>query len=171
MSDGSDIGKRVLEVREKLGLSQKEAAEKLGVSIRSWQGMERGENIPNGETLLKFLALGYNPGWVLTGMGQQRSDRTDEYLKADHIKPLQINESVLNNLVVLTHEEHTALNIKLRPADEFREATRLYNELLRLADDPDDEAELEAAIPVIRIRLRKRLADAVANPGTGKRLA
>ncbi|WP_273792410.1 helix-turn-helix domain-containing protein [Brucella anthropi] len=168
--DENGIGKRVLEVRDRLGLSQRDAAHRLGVSLRSWQGMERGENIPNGETLLKFQSLGFNAGWILTGLGSPNLEQPT-CLDAAHIKPARINEEVLDNLVILSHDEHKAAGITLRPDDNFREATKLYNELLAVVHDPNDEEELSAAIPIVKVRFRKRLSEAVENPGTGKRSA
>ncbi|WP_234844788.1 helix-turn-helix domain-containing protein [Sinorhizobium meliloti] len=51
------------------------------------------------------------------------------------------------------------------------EAGRLYNELLQMVVDVHDEEVVEALLPVIRERLKKRLEEATAEPGTGKRLA
>lgn len=65
----SDIGTRAKQVRSDNALSQQEMADKLGLSLRGWQKMERGEGTPSGETLLNFEKLGINPGWVLSGIG------------------------------------------------------------------------------------------------------
>lgn len=65
----TDIGARAKQVRDENGLSQQEMADRLGMSLRGWQKIERGEGTPNGETLLGFDKFGINPGWVLTGVG------------------------------------------------------------------------------------------------------
>lgn len=74
----TDIGARAKEVRDENGLSQQEMAGKLGMSLRGWQKIERGEGTPNGETLLGFDKFGINPGWVLTGVGPKRLDQPQE---------------------------------------------------------------------------------------------
>lgn len=42
--------------------------------------MERNEGMPSGDTLLRFGLTGYNPGWLLTGLGPEKLDdaRSDE---------------------------------------------------------------------------------------------
>lgn len=74
----TDIGARAKQVRDENGLSQQEMAGKLGMSLRGWQKIERGEGTPNGETLLGFDKFGINPGWVLTGVGPKRLDQAQE---------------------------------------------------------------------------------------------
>lgn len=51
------------------------------------------------------------------------------------------------------------------------EAGRLYNELLQMVSDIRDEELVEAVLPVIRARFKKRLQQAAADPGSGKRSA
>ncbi|MFQ6333209.1 helix-turn-helix domain-containing protein [Methylophilus sp. 3sh_L] len=46
--------------RKKLGLTQANAAEKCGVSLKMWGNYERGEHVPTGEVLLKFQEAGAN---------------------------------------------------------------------------------------------------------------
>lgn len=74
----TDIGARAKQVRDENGLSQQEMAGKLGMSLRGWQKIERGEGTPNGETLLGFDKFGINPGWVLTGVGPKLLDQAQE---------------------------------------------------------------------------------------------
>ncbi len=74
----TDIGARAKLVRDENGLSQQEMADKLGMSLRGWQKIERGEGTPNGETLLGFDKFGINPGWVLTGVGPKHLGQSQE---------------------------------------------------------------------------------------------
>lgn len=46
--------------RKRLGLTQAAAAEKCGVSLKMWGNYERGEHVPTGEVLLKFMEAGAN---------------------------------------------------------------------------------------------------------------
>ncbi|MHA1159187.1 MAG: hypothetical protein ACTSP2_10685 [Alphaproteobacteria bacterium] len=66
---------------------------------------------------------------------------------------------------------HKAERIRLPAVALVRESTVLYNEMVDRLDDPSDIDELRALIPWAKARLTKRLRDAVANPGTGKRSA
>ena len=60
-----EIGVRLASVRGHL--SQKDFAERVGVSQTSWARYERGERYPDAETLLALEALGVSSRWVLTG--------------------------------------------------------------------------------------------------------
>jgi len=63
------FGERLRFVREKLGLSQKEFAMKLGfASYKAISRFERGERLPNAEALISLAALGpFNLHWLITG--------------------------------------------------------------------------------------------------------
>ncbi|MRH93928.1 XRE family transcriptional regulator [Agrobacterium tumefaciens] len=74
----TEIGARAKLVRDENGLSQQEMADRLGMSLRGWQKIERGEGTPNGETLLSFERFEINPGWVLTGIGPKHLGRPQE---------------------------------------------------------------------------------------------
>ena len=55
----SEIGERIAQARIKLGLSQRELAEKLGITQQSVTALERRDSIPRSDTLLKLCdALG-----------------------------------------------------------------------------------------------------------------
>lgn len=49
------------------------------------------------------------------------------------------------------------------------EAGNLYNELLQMVVDAQDEEVVLAILPVLRARFKKRLEEAAAQPGSGKR--
>ena len=67
-----DVGQRLLLIRTDLRMTQKDIAAAAGVSQRTWEGVERGEALPGGATLLKIAALGFSPSWILTGIGEMR---------------------------------------------------------------------------------------------------
>lgn len=89
----TEIGARAKLVRDENGLSQQEMADRLGMSLRGWQKIERGEGTPNGETLLAFDRFGVNPGWVLTGIGPK------------HMNQLQQKGFAAENLIMRAVEE------------------------------------------------------------------
>lgn len=65
--------------RKKLGLNQAAAAEKCGISLKMWGLYERGENVPSGEVLIKFQALGADIAFIFSGAQplQLRQDQAD----------------------------------------------------------------------------------------------
>jgi len=67
-----DIGARLRSARESLALTQIAMAQKLAISHGAIKRLEGGGNVPNGETLLKYAGIGFNPGWALTGIGEMR---------------------------------------------------------------------------------------------------
>lgn len=59
---------RFLRIRERLGLSQAEFADKLDISLRSEQNYERGDRaIPSDVLLSLAKVFGIDPMWVLDG--------------------------------------------------------------------------------------------------------
>ena len=94
-NDAKAVGARAKEVRSELGLQQQEMALELGLSLRGWQKLERGEGIPSGETLLQFEKVGINPGWILTGLGPKRQlDDTG----AHPVTPIEVPASEFRKL-------------------------------------------------------------------------
>jgi len=69
-----DIGQRFIEIRKKLGMTQKEFADQLGVSSGAIQGYEYGK-IPKGEVMLKLLEMGYDLNWLVGGTGKMYLDQ------------------------------------------------------------------------------------------------
>lgn len=43
----TDFGKRLTDLRDRLGLTQTEAAKKVGASFRAWSDWERGKRKPH----------------------------------------------------------------------------------------------------------------------------
>ncbi len=60
-------------------------------------------------------------------------------------------------------------NVTLPPASLTAEATIMFNDLVARVSDPSDPDEIAAAMPLIEYNLKRRLKDAMANPGAGKR--
>lgn len=62
----SDEGKRIEQLRKRMGLSQEELGAVLGVGRRTVGAWERGENTPRGKNLLSLAsALGATPAEIL----------------------------------------------------------------------------------------------------------
>lgn len=151
-------------VRADIGLSQQEAADKLGISLRAWQKMERDEGVPSGETLIQFEKIGINPGWVLAGHGpkslvEEESTSVPEYV--DIVLLQRLGDTVQ---AVFIECKQTAPQRAV-----MAEAANLYNELRSLVNDIKDERVVDALVPILRSRFKERLVK--AGPGTGKRSA
>jgi transcriptional regulator with XRE-family HTH domain len=168
LTDQTKLASRILEVRQALGISQREAAELLRISLRAWQNIERGESVPSGETLLKFKITGFNPGWILSGLGPKLLSKPSQAPKTE---AKSYEAELVKRLARLVVDIHQEQQVKLRPEDVAAEAAELYNELARRVEDLDDAEEVDAVFPQLKVRLKKRLAEATAEPGTGKRQA
>lgn len=59
-------------IREALGLSQKEMAKTIEISLPGIQGYEAGRSVPGGNVIEALVKLGFNANWLLTGEGEMR---------------------------------------------------------------------------------------------------
>jgi transcriptional regulator with XRE-family HTH domain len=74
-----ELPARIKIVRDKLGLSQKDMAKKIGVSLTALQGYEAGRSVPGGEVFKSITKLGFNANWLLTGEGPiRRGERSEQ---------------------------------------------------------------------------------------------
>lgn len=65
-----EIGKRLRLIRERMGITQAEVGEKLGIQSQHVSKYERGETVPTWENLIKLIDLyDVNINWLLTGKG------------------------------------------------------------------------------------------------------
>ena len=65
----NEIGQRFTQIRKKLGMTQREFAEKLDVSMGSVQAYENGK-LPKGDVLNVLSNLGYSLDWLFAGKGK-----------------------------------------------------------------------------------------------------
>ena len=78
---GNDIGKRILYIREKEGMSQEEFARKLGLTKSAISGYETGRRTPPN-AILKSIAqtFSYSENWLFYGTGDSKLLKMDEGL-------------------------------------------------------------------------------------------
>lgn len=162
-------------VRFKLKMSQAEIAKTLGISVRNWQTMERDEGVPSGETLLRFKSAGYNPGWILTGVGPRlledatSQDETQTRISdSSKAQRQQIDDWTMRRMAAIVTALHGERKLPISPENVAVEAALLYNELIGRVSDLSDRDEIEATLPQLRHLLKKRLGEAEAEPGRGK---
>lgn len=67
MKEISLFAKRLKEERKKLGLTQAQAAEKCGISMRMWGDYERGKYFPRNENLIGIEKIGIDVQYVMHG--------------------------------------------------------------------------------------------------------
>lgn len=172
------IGARIESLASEWGTLTEFAAE-LGVSDRTLGNYIRGDREPSFDVLVKIRRVtGVDINWLLTGEeGGGRVPASGQVLGAeDGSRPRgapahRLDPVILSRVSRLVAAAHKSAAIRLPPEALVREVGALYNEMLERVDDPTDAAELMALLPWAEARLKKRLAEAVARPGSGKRSA
>lgn len=102
-----EVGKRIMERRKKLGMTQEALAEKSGVTTQFVSYAESGKRAMRPENLMKIaLALGVSTDYILTGdiIDKDKlllSEKLDK-LTADEVR---IVESIIDECIVLYHRE------------------------------------------------------------------
>lgn len=122
---------------------------------------------PTFSTLISISrATGVRLEWLATGEGEMFADAGKAPPPVRAIDPALFRQ--VGRLVAKVHQEE---GVRLPPDAVLDEQADAYNALITRAEDPADPAELEALLPWLEARLRKRLQTAAAAPGTGKRPA
>ncbi len=160
--NSKEIAQRAALIRSELNLSQKAIAERMGVSLRSWQGIEAGRNIPSGETLVSFEKLGVNPGWILSGLGPIRMR---DWNGSDADAELFVR---IARFVQRVHEE---LNVSIPDRGSAKIAKSVFDNIARILPRDAGPEETDAALLMQEAKLRRELLAAKDAPGTGKRSA
>lgn len=78
-----ELSERLKIVRTSLGKEQKEVAELLGISYRSWQDYEQGKSVPGGKVFEALVKQGFNANWLLTGDGEMKRGAAAGYPLAE----------------------------------------------------------------------------------------
>lgn len=88
-------------IRESLGLSQKDMAVAIGISLPGLQGYEAGRSVPGGSVFEALVKLGFNANWLLTGEGEMRTNGL-AFQVAHHSGPMSIKGVVNEKQVKYT---------------------------------------------------------------------
>jgi transcriptional regulator with XRE-family HTH domain len=82
------LGERVLTERQRVGITQMDAAHLAGINVAHYGRIERGTGNPNLETLVRLAAvLGVDPGDLVRGMTvDQLPPSRVSYSAADYIR-------------------------------------------------------------------------------------
>ena len=93
----NETGLRLRQIRKDVGLTQKEFAEKLGVSFRTYTRYEtESVNIPNS-ALEELAILGYSMDWLITGKGEMRVRDVEFVPDGDYPMPDYENEGIIKD--------------------------------------------------------------------------
>jgi hypothetical protein len=111
---------------------------------------------------------GVDINWLLTGEGEMFTDPSKRPAIAAAASAPAIDPDLfraVGRLVLKVYKEEA---VKLPPEALLDEQAGAYNALIARAEDPRDITELTALLPWLEARLRKSLAAAAAEPGSGK---
>ena len=183
LNEDQTVGARLRVVRKKLGLSQEEMAQRLSMSTRGWQKIERDEALPNGETLLRFKSLNINPGWILSGLGPTRIDEESflDRLRAagpvvgfgedevyDYAFARRVDPELFGRIWDLARRVHENASLHFPRKLEVQAAAIYYNEFLEEKINPHDERAVGAWLSSLEARLVSEIEEAKDDPGSGK---
>lgn len=126
-----------------------------------------GKSEPRVSTVIAIAqATGYRLEWLLTGEGEKREPTSTATVSAPSISPSLMRK--LGQLVDTTFREE---NARIRDLELVIETGNAYNDLRSLVDDLSDPEAIEEALPIVKRRLKKRLADTADNPADRKHSA
>lgn len=178
------LNERIREVRKYLGLSQKDFAEKVGISQRSvsW-GEQPGNNVPDSTVKSLCIVFRINEAWLRTGEGemleQPETFSLDQYLKKRGCTALEME-------IVKAYFE-LDMDTRQKVFDHFQARLSAAKERLTAADEGQQReeespplelkpvaemthAEIDQFSEQLRQELHREKAAAVrspASPGSG----
>jgi len=160
------LGRRLADVRKALGHDGRSGfAALLGIKPDTLGSYERGVAKPDMELLVAYRRLfGVNLSWLIAEDGPMFDDPSKAPAPATPVVPELLLR--LQRAARRAYKAH-----RQEPPEDVLvvEAGGLYNALLLRVTDLRDEAVVDAVIPVLVRELEERLAQAAAEPGTGKR--
>ena len=119
----SDIGIRLVKVRKKLGLSQIQLAERVGVHWQTISRIETGQRKIDAELLVHLCDMGYDATWLLTGKGEMMITDEDQVKKQILATEYwQKNHETLEAAVKLAYQ-------RLADSDGEKKAEKIFREI------------------------------------------
>lgn len=155
------LGERLLQIRKRLALTQKQIAGHLGVGLRTYVSAEAGEAPLETGAVAKLAAFGVNLSWLLTGNGEELAQASSTPSRSHTDRELMAR--IMDGLVVLYREE----NQRLVPLDQGRMSAEIYDSLVGIADEAEQRGGLRALLEQRRQEMRRAAID----PASSKRQA
>lgn len=160
------IGPRIKEAADRIGGLQKLAPLLTDVSRRTLSDYVSGKSEPKATTIVEITeATGVTIQWLVSGTGPVSVH--------DIVKRARqtIDQDILIEVRDIVASEHVEAGITMSPDNLMRTAIEHYNAMILQAEDPSDADEIRSLIPWMHRRVKRLIAGAKAEPGTGKRSA
>lgn len=120
---GEEIGKNILNERKKLGLTQRELGEKIGLVGKQISAYEKGKPVPPVDVMFKLCEVfDCELGYLLGEPGY--SEKTALRTAVHDLTGL--SDKAINNILRITGKEETSLSFGF----EFKKYRRVLNNLL-----------------------------------------
>ncbi|GAA5109841.1 helix-turn-helix transcriptional regulator [Bartonella jaculi] len=150
------LAKRLIEVRKLVGLSRDIFSLKIGISIQGLGNYERGDRTPDATVLSSYgEKFGVNLNWLLTGEDEMFTNMAKA--KASGLKLQAIPAGLMKKLGYLAYTTYHNAKIKLPPEDVAERAAELYGKLQELTQNINDSEEVEAALPLLKLHLKRQI--------------
>ncbi|UWF58468.1 helix-turn-helix domain-containing protein [Brucella sp. 2716] len=163
----SDLGSRIKIAADAVGGLDRLLPFLGDVKRRTLTDYVSGKSEPRVSTVIAIAqATGYRLEWLLTGAGEKREPSMTAMESTPSISPSLMHK--LGQLVDMTFREE---NGRIRDLELVIETGKAYNDLCALVDDLTDADAVEEALPLVKRRLKKRLADTANNPANRKHSA
>lgn len=140
--------------------------------VNSLGNYERGDSSPNLDFLTAVkAATAVNLDWLATGEGEM-FDRPPKSTDGRNSLQPELGLQAVTRMVRLVDEIYCEEG-REQPSVELAtaEAQILYKEMIDRRYDPFDLEEVEAAVPMLRLVLKRRLERSPATPTNSKRHA
>lgn len=175
MIEISEHTQRQLELYEQLGARIKDAADRIGglqklaplltdVSRRTLSDYVSGKSEPKATTIVEITeATGVTIQWLVSGTGPvSTQDIIQKHRQT-------IDQEILIEVRNIIATEHAEAGITLSSDNLMRTAVEHYNAMILQAENPGDVDEIRSLLPWMHGRVKRLIAAARAEPGSGKR--
>lgn len=146
-------------------------SKRLGLGVNTWGHLEKGVNIPSGDTLLRLSILDFSPNWILTGLGSMRMDDVSALPKSHRIK---IETELMARIVDAIASLQAQQGAELEPMEIGRLAGETYEDIWNMSGPmikdvaehmpADYERYLDSLISLVLIESRRDLRMTRATP-------
>lgn len=125
------LGARLLELRKKLKLHQRDMAQKMGISERVYRRYEIGEQVPGSDKLTALLddLKDLSSEWLFRGDGRMFKSREQPQLKEMILDIVESNVSIERIVILLKGLDDEDLQDILHRVSERKRLRDLHTEL------------------------------------------
>ncbi len=123
------FGERLKEARKSLSLTQAEMADRLGMSLKGYQGNERSVAAPSALLVKGLSEMGISPLWILTGTGDMKLNKHSKRLYENIDESSHQTKSIVDALNLISSRliEPSANEEKVGDIHELYEEVGIAN--------------------------------------------